>query len=132
MIRAMVQKEQGHKLKMLFIYTETQRELLHSLIEHLVKAAAEQSQDSRLEAILAYQTFCWSLMHIPESKRLGAWNNPIQCLIWLMARHNDGSFMDTTTLTLLLVKLKYFCRVVTLYEALSCKEPRNELEDTVK
>ena len=58
MIRAMVQKEQGHKLKMLFIYTETQRELLHSLIEHLVKAAAEQSQDSRLEAILAYQTFC--------------------------------------------------------------------------
>lgn len=132
MIRAMVRKEQGHELKMLFVYTETQREKLRSLIEHLVRDAAEQSQDSRLEAIFAYQTFCWSLVQVPESKKLGAWDNPIRRFIWLMALRDDGSFMDATSLTPLLAKLKYFCRVVTLYEALSCKERRDETEDAVE
>ena len=132
MIRAMVRKEQGHELKMPFVYTENQREKLRFLIEHLAKDATEQSQDSRWEAILTYQTFCWSLVHIPESKRLGAWDNPIRRFIWLMALRDDGSFMDATSLTPLLAKLKYFCRVVTLYEALSYKEPRNEMEDAIE
>ena len=132
MIRAMVRKEQGHELKMRFVYTENQREKLCSLIEHLAKDAAEQSQDSRLEAILTYQTFCWSLVHIPESKRLGAWDNPIRRFIWLMALRDDGSFMDATSLTPLLAKLKYFCRVVTLYEALSHKGPMDEMEDAIE
>lgn len=132
MIRAMVRKEQGHEFKMLFAYTKTQRERLHSLIERLIKDAIEQSQDSRMQAILAYQAFCWSLVYIPESKRLGAWDNPIRRFIWLMALRDDGSFMDATSLTPLLAKLKYFCRTVTLYEALSCRESMNEVEDAVE
>lgn len=130
-VRAILRKEQGHEFNMQFVYTETQRQKLRSLVEHLVKDAAGQSQDSRLKAILAYQTFCWSLVHSPESNRLGAWDNPIRRIIWLMALRDDGSFMDATSLTPLLAKLKYFCRVVTLYEALSCTEPRG-MEDTVE
>lgn len=128
----MVRKEQGHEFKMLFVYTETQREKLRFLIEQLVEDAAEESQDSKMEAILAYQTFCWSLVYIPESKRLGAWDNPIRRFIWLMALRDDGSFMDATSLTPLLAKLKYFCRVATLYQALSCEDPRDEMEDAVE
>lgn len=134
MIRAMVRKEQGHEFEMLFVYTETQREKLRSLIEQLIEDAAQQSQDSKVEAILAYQTFCWSLVYNPESKRLGAWDNPIRRFIWLMALRDDGSFMDATSLTPLLAKLKYFCRVVTLYEALSPEDPslRDEMEDAIE
>ena len=131
MIRTMLRKELGHEFKMLFVYTDTQGQKLRSLVEHLVKDVAEQSQDSRLEAILAYQAFCWSLVHNPESKRLGAWHNPIRRFIWLMALRDDGSFMDVTSLTPLLAKLKYFCRVVTLHEALSRTEPRG-MEDAVE
>lgn len=132
MIRVMVRKEQGHEFKMLFVYTETQREKLHSLIEQLVEDAAEQSQHSKMKAIQAYQTFCWSLVYVPESKRLGAWDNPIRRFIWLMALRDDGSFMDATSLTPLLAKLKYFCRVITLYEALSCEDSRDEMEDAIE
>ncbi|KAG6370233.1 hypothetical protein JVT61DRAFT_12388 [Boletus reticuloceps] len=132
MIRAMVRKESGHEFKMQFVFTKTQREKLHSLIEHLVKDATEQSQDSKTEAVLAYQTFCWSLVYIPEAKKLGAWDNPIRRFIWLMALRDDGSFMDATSLTPLLAKLKYFCRLVTLYETLACEEPRDETEDIVE
>ncbi|KAF8131379.1 hypothetical protein EV363DRAFT_1329892 [Boletus edulis] len=131
MIRAMVRKERGHEFKMTFVYTETQREKLAAFIERLVKDATEQSQHSKTEAILAYQMFCWSLVYIPEAKRLGAWDNPIRRCIWLMALRDDGSFMDATNLTPLLAKLKYFCRLVTLYEALGCQEPRDETEDAV-
>lgn len=119
MVRAMARKERGHEFKMVFVYTPTQREKLGALIECLVKDAKEQSHDSKTEAILAYQAFCWSLVHIPEAKRLGAWDNPIRRFIWLMALRDDGSFMDATNLTPLLAKLKYFCRVATLYEALA-------------
>ncbi|KAG6380518.1 hypothetical protein JVT61DRAFT_8682 [Boletus reticuloceps] len=129
MIRAMVRKEQGHEFKMLFVYTPTQQEKLAALIERLVKDTKEQSQDSKTEAILAYQAFCWSLVHVPEAKRLGAWDNPIRRSIWLMALRNDGSFMDATNLTPLLAKLKYFCRVVTLYEALASQVPQDETEE---
>ena len=132
MIRAMVRKEQGHEFKMSFVYTETQQENLRSLIEDLVKDATEQSQDSKMEAILAYQTFSWSLVYTPESKRLGAWDDPIRRFIWLMALRDDGSFMDATSLTPLLAKLKYFCRVVTLYEALSRNERKDTAEDAVE
>jgi hypothetical protein len=117
---------------MLFFYTKTQREKLRALIEHLVKDASEQSQDSKMEVILAYQTFCWSLVYIPEVKTLGAWDNPIWHFIWLMALRDDRSFIDATSLTPLLAKLKYFCRLVTLYEALACMEPRDETEDAVE
>ena len=127
----MLRKEQGHEFKMQFVYTEAQGQKLGSLVEHLIKDAVRQSQDSRLEAILAYQTFCWSLVYDPESKRLGAWDNPIRRFIWLMALRDDGSFMDAINLTPLLAKLKYFCRVVTLYEALSCTEPRS-MENAVE
>jgi hypothetical protein len=132
MVRAMVRKEHGHEFNMPFVYTKTQQEKLRSLIEHLVKDATEQSQDSKDAAILAYQTFCWSLVYTPESKRLGAWDDPIRRFIWLMALRDDGSFMDATSLTPLLAKLKYFCRMVTLYEALSRKEPRDEMEDAIE
>lgn len=125
----MVRMEQSHEFKMQFMYTKTQREKLRSLIEKLVEDAAEQSQASKMGAIEAYQTFCWSLVYIPESKRLGAWDNPIRRFIWLMALRDDGSFMDAISLTPLLAKLKYFCRVVTLYEALSCED---EMEDAVE
>lgn len=54
MTRAMVQKELGHEFKMSLMYTQIQWEKLQCFIEHLVKDAAEQSQDSKLEAILAY------------------------------------------------------------------------------
>ncbi|KAG6373608.1 hypothetical protein JVT61DRAFT_6260 [Boletus reticuloceps] len=109
----------------------TQWEKLAAFIERLMKDATEQSQHSKMEAILAYQTFCWSLVYIPEAKRLGAWDNPILHCIWLMALHDDGSFMDATNLTLLLMKLKYFCRLVTLYKALACQESWDETEDAV-
>ncbi|KAG6381445.1 hypothetical protein JVT61DRAFT_10 [Boletus reticuloceps] len=82
------------------------------------------------EAVVAYQTFCWSLVYIPEARKLG--DNPIWRFIWLMALHNNGSFMDATSLTLLLAKLKYFCQLVTLYESLACEEPMNETEDAVE
>lgn len=126
MIRAMVRKELGDEFKMSFVYTKTQQAKLDSLIEHLGKDATEQSQGSRIHAIHAYQAFSWSLVYTPESKRLAAWDNPIRRFIWLMALHNDGSFMDAVSLTPLLAKLKYFCRIVTLYEALSCDSPETE------
>ena len=132
MVRAMVRKEQGHEFNMLFLYTKTQQEKLRSLIEHLAKDAAEKSLGSKKEAIQAYQMFCWSLVYTPESKRLRAWDNPVQRFIWVMALCDDGSFMDANTLTPLLAKLKYFCRTVTLYEALSRKEPGDNKEDTVE
>lgn len=128
----MVRKELGHEFKMSFAYTESQHEKLRSLIERLIADAAAQSQNSKTEAILAYQTFCWSLVYIPESKRLGAWNNPIRRLVWLMALRDDGSFIDASNLTPLLAKLKYFCRIVTLYEALSSENIGDEMEDAVE
>lgn len=132
MVRAMVRKEQGHEFKMPFAHTETQREKLRYLIEQLANDAAEKSEHSRVEAVLAYQAFCWSLVYVPESKRLGAWDSPVRRFIWLTALRDDGSFMDAASLTPLLAKLKYFCRVATLYEALSCRDPGDEVEDAIE
>jgi len=97
-----------------------------------MKDALDQSHHSKTKAILVYQMFCWSLVYIHEAKRLGAWDNPIRCCIWLMALHDNGSFMDATNLTPLLAKLKYFCHLVTLYEAFACQEPHNETKDVVE
>lgn len=77
----------------------------------------DSRSDSQLltVAVNAYQSFAWHLVNFNSEE---GWSNPLQRFIWLKALRHDGSFMDATDLTPELAKWKYFCHIVTLFEAL--------------
>jgi hypothetical protein len=78
-----------------------------------------------------YQSFCWSLIYSTGEATQNSWGNPIQHFIWLMALQDEGMFMQASDLTSLLVKLKYFCHLVTLYESLVYHDSTNMGENTI-
>lgn len=127
MVRAMIRKEKGHELRLDFSFTDAQRSTLEILIDSLETNAMEDTESTLLEAVTAYQAFCWSLVHTPEPGSQGNWGNPIQRFIWLMALRDDGSFIQASDLTPLLAKLKYFCRLTVLYEGICCSEEEDAL-----
>jgi len=91
---------------------------LDSLISALHAAVFVDSRsDSQLltVAINTYQSFAWNLVNY---KSEDGWSNPLQRFIWLRALRHDGSFMGTADLSPELAKWKYFCHIVTLFEAL--------------
>ena len=104
----------GHESGFKFHYTEQQR----SHLEGLIHAVKRHNDDWMAGAVVAYQNFCWSLVHNPEEKSQDRWENPIERFIWLFALRSDGSFIESTSLTPLLAKLKYFCRLTALYKAM--------------
>lgn len=119
MVRAMVRKECGHTFKMAFSYTDRQREALDALLELLKRDAKERTSISSTDLLAGYHRFCWSLVHSPDPKSQENWGNPIQRFIWLKALRQRGSFLQAKDVTPILAQLKYFCRLVTLYEGLS-------------
>jgi hypothetical protein len=53
---------------------------------------------------------------------LDRWANPIKRAIWLRALRPDGNFCEVSVLTPDLAKLKYFCNMTSLLEALMDKD----------
>lgn len=115
MLRAMIRVEMGHESGLKFHYTEQQRSHLEGLICMVTR---QNGNDWMAGAVVAYQNFCWSLVHNLEEKSQDRWENPIERFVWLFALRPDGSFIEPTSLTPLLAKLKYFCRLTTLYKAM--------------
>ena len=101
---------------------DAQRSSLEILIDSLEANAKENTKDTLLGAATTYQAFCWSLVHTLEPRSQANWENPIQCFTWLMALHDDGSFIQVSDLTPLLAKLKYFCHLTVLYEGVCCSD----------
>lgn len=118
MVRAMVRARQGHPCRLMFEYTEHQAVQLDSLIECLKGAVQPPGVFPPTMVQHAYQTFCWSLVYDPGPKMLPRWADPMERFIWLLALGDDGTFMQASDLTPVLAKLKYFCRLTTLHEAL--------------
>ena len=130
MIRTMVRLEIGHDSKLRYHYTAAQKDRLVTLIKYLGKDASQTGEETRSDALTAYQSFCWSLIYSP-GETIQKWGHPIQRFIWLMALQDEGAFMQASDLTPLLAKLKYFCRLVTLYESLVYHDSTNLGEDAI-
>lgn len=118
MVRAMVRTRQGHPCWFKFEYTEHQAAQLDSLIDCLKGAAQRPEAYQPTLSQQAYQTFCWSLVYNPGPETPLRWEDPIERFIWLFALGDDGTFVQASDLTPLLAKLKYFCRLIALHEAL--------------
>lgn len=133
MTRAMIRIALGHELRLKFGFTSTQKHCLDLLIKYLRQDAVQQGEDSGHDAVAAYHAFCWSLVCDTSSgSSQKSWGNPIERFIWLVALREDGSFMQASDLTPLLAKLKYFCRLVTLYESLVFYDKTNPREDAIQ
>lgn len=132
MVRVMVRKEVGHGFKMTFSYTTSQREALCDLIDRLKLDAANRTEESEMDVVAAYHRFCWLLVHAPEKQSQRKWGNPIERFLWLKALRADGSFLPAKDVTPILAQLKYFCRLVTLYQGLSDHDAVDVQEDPLK
>jgi hypothetical protein len=131
MVRTMVRLEVGHGSKLRYQYTEAQKGRLSNLVKYLRKDARENEEETASDVLAAYQSFCWSLVYSAGEATQKSWGNPIQRFIWLMALQDEGTFMQASDLTPLLAKLKYFCRLVTLYESLVYHDSTNMGEDAI-
>lgn len=120
-VRAMIQVRQGHPCKLVLEYTEHQAAQLDALIECLKGAVQRPEAFQPTTVQHAHQAFCWSLVHNPGPEMLPRWVDPIEPFIWLLVLGNDGTFMQASNLTPMLAKLKYFCRLSMLCEALVFK-----------
>ncbi|KAG6373145.1 hypothetical protein JVT61DRAFT_6756 [Boletus reticuloceps] len=124
----MIRKTKGHDLLFDFDSTNTQRSSLETLIDALETSAKEKDMEiTLLEAVAAYQAFSCSWVHIPEPRCQMNWSSPIRHFIWLMALHDDGSFIQASNFTPLLAKLKYFCHLTVLYEGICGLEKEDAL-----
>ncbi|KAH0825828.1 hypothetical protein J3R83DRAFT_8789, partial [Lanmaoa asiatica] len=132
MVRAMVRTRQGHPCIIRFEYTEHQAAQLDWLIECLKGAVQQPEVFQQVIVQRAYQSFCWCLVHNPGAETLSRWANPIERFIWLLALGDDGTFMDASGLTPLLAKLKYFCRLTTLHEALVQESGERAMEGVIE
>ncbi|KAG6371370.1 hypothetical protein JVT61DRAFT_9578 [Boletus reticuloceps] len=119
MVWAMIRKELGDEFDMKFVYNSRQRNHLNTLLDCLWRDAEQSTEMSEKNVLCAYHAFCWSLVHSPEPMSQKQWGNPIQRFLWLKALWSDGSFLPAKDVTPILVQLKYFCRLVTLYEVLA-------------
>ncbi|KAG1788380.1 uncharacterized protein HD556DRAFT_1312140, partial [Suillus plorans] len=73
--------------------------------------------------MIVYHNLAWSLVDAdPDLCVVDRWANPIKRAIWLRALRPDGNFCEASTLTPDLAKLKYFCNITSLLEALMDKE----------
>ncbi|KAF8121020.1 hypothetical protein EV363DRAFT_1458401 [Boletus edulis] len=118
MVRAMIRTRQGHPCKLSFEYTEHQAVQLDALVECLKGAVQRPEAFQPTMVRHAYQAFCWSLIHNPGPEMLSRWADPIERFIWLLALGDDGTFVQASNLAPVLAKLKYFCQLTTLHEAL--------------
>ncbi|KAI9459287.1 hypothetical protein HD554DRAFT_2041944 [Boletus coccyginus] len=132
MVRAMVRARQGHSCILTFQYTGCQAVQLDSLIECLKGAAQRPEVFHPMMVEQAYQAFCWSLVYSPGPETQSRWADPIERFIWLMALGDDGTFIQASDLTPVLAKLKYFCRITTLHEALVFKNGEKPSEGTIE
>ena len=130
MIRAMIRTQLGHEFKMKFKYTLAQEESLDGLIRFLKKDAKEAAESTLIDALQAYHRFCWALVNNHDAKCHTKWENPIERFLWVRALCSDGSFLSAKDVTTILAQLKYFCRLVTLYEGLSNRD-RNPLQNNI-
>lgn len=128
MARAMVRARQGHPCRLMFEYTEHQAVQLDSLIECLKGAVQRPEVFPPTMVQHAYQAFCWSLVYNPGPEMLSRWADPIERFIWLLALGDDGTFAQASDLTPVLAKMKYFCRLTTLHEALVFKNGEKPTE----
>ncbi|KAG6373125.1 hypothetical protein JVT61DRAFT_6728 [Boletus reticuloceps] len=60
------------------------------------------------------------------------WVDPIEHFIWLLALGGNGTFMQVSDLMPVLAKLKYFCRLTTLHEALVFKNGKRPQESLIE
>lgn len=130
MIRTMIRTQLGHEFKTKFKYTLVQEESLDGLIRFLRKDAKEATESTLIDALQAYHRFCWALVNNRDAKCHTKWENPIERFLWIRALCSDGSFLSAKDVTTILAQLKYFCRLVTLYEGLfNCD--RNLLQNNI-
>ncbi|KAF8121027.1 hypothetical protein EV363DRAFT_1187412, partial [Boletus edulis] len=132
MVRALIRARQGHPCKLIFEYTEHQAMQLDVLIECLKKGTHQPEVFQPTMVQEAYQMLCWSLVYSPGPEALSRWADPIERFIWLLALGSDGTFMQASDLTPLLAKLKYFCRLTTLHEALVSQNGEGPQESVIE
>lgn len=119
MMRAFIRATLGHQGSFQFQFSERQAAALGCLVTALKVVSSPDGVSLDLaDALVKYQKFCWSLVERSSEELENRWNNPIERFIWLAALREDGSFIQASDLTPVLAKLKYFCRLTTLYQAL--------------
>ncbi|KAH0825830.1 hypothetical protein J3R83DRAFT_7803, partial [Lanmaoa asiatica] len=131
MIRAMIRSQLGHEFKLKFKYTLAQEERLGILIHFLKKDVQEATESALIDAVQAYHRFCWTLVNNRDAQSHAKWENPTERFLWLKALCSDGSFLSAKDVTPILAQLKYFCRLVTLYEGLSDCNMMNQPGDVI-
>ena len=119
MVRSMVRLELADDFKMKYRYTREQKGALDDLIALLKEDVREKSEASEVAVIEGYHRLCWELVHASQVVVQEKWGSPIERFLWLRALGADGTFSKASDVTPILAKLKYFCRLVTLYEGLS-------------
>lgn len=135
MVRAMIRLECGFPLKMKFSYTERQKQGLDRLLSALrASVAMDKSEALQTEIVRAYHQLCWAVVNAPEEKSQRTWGNPVERFLWLKMLKRDGSFVPPKDVTPILAQFKYFCRLVTLFEAVGEADkvdPREEIIESV-
>lgn len=131
MVRAMIRTQLGHPFKMGFKHTLAQEESLDGLVRFLKRDAKEATESTSIDALQAYHRFCWALVNNRDAKHRKKWDNPIERFLWVRALCSDGSFLSAKDVTTILAQLKYFCRLITLYEGLSSHDRSLPQDDIV-
>lgn len=121
----------GHESRLKFKYTLAQEESLDALLRFLKKDAEETTESTSIDAVQAYHRFCWALVNSRDAQSHAKWESPIERFLWLRALCSDGSFLSAKDVTPILAQLKYFCRLITLYEGLSDRNMMDQPENVI-
>jgi hypothetical protein len=95
-------------------------------LQELVVVLGDDDSSPR-KRMITYHNFVWSIVdNNPDRCVVDRWANPITRSIWLRALRADGNFCEASVLTPDLVKLKYFCNITSLLEALMDKDENTD------
>ncbi|KAG1830498.1 hypothetical protein DFJ58DRAFT_848448 [Suillus subalutaceus] len=118
LMRAIVRIHLGSPLEFSFSLSTVQTTCLEELLVVL-----RNDNTSPRRRMIAYHNLAWSLVDTdPDLCVVDRWANPIKRAIWLRALRADGNFCEASFLTPDLAKLKYFCNITSLLEALMDKD----------
>ncbi|KAG1830491.1 hypothetical protein DFJ58DRAFT_736947 [Suillus subalutaceus] len=118
LMRAIVRIHLGSPLEFSFALSTVQTTCLEELLVVL-----RNDNTSPRRRMIAYHNLAWSLVDTdPDLCVVDRWANPIKRAIWLRALRADGNFCEASFLTPDLAKLKYFCNITSLLEALMDKD----------
>lgn len=132
-MRAFIRAQLDHECSFQFLFSRKQASGVSDLITALEAFGSSDGAGLQLaNALVAYQGFCWSLVKRSDEELENRWDNPIEGFIWLVALRDDENFIEASDLTPILAKLKYFCRLTTLYQALVVTSAISSQEDTIR